>query len=359
MNMANLRGSGSGSIGRAILLELATGKFPAYPCEAWVPDHWERVLTGPGLCVHPSKGGMFNKLLIDNLYTRRGADQTKCIISFGDTGQIVCRVPHILMVQQAYLAYPPGEWDFPLSRKFRWKIALMTAYFQCMLPTIHLITVQSEDMKNRLSARWKFPIERIEVIPSTVNIKLLQQEIFSAKKQPYICYIADAYPHKNHILLAKVMRILKEWGIYLRCILTVTAAEVPEMVAVAKELGVIESFDFMGKITQKICATLYRGALVHVMPSKLESFGLPYYEAMGLECPSVVADRDFAREACGTGALYANPDCAEDFAEQIRLLMCSAEVYREKQMAGKKRYEEWYRPWGRVTEEYLALTDRI
>ena len=359
MNMSNLRGSGSSSIGKSILSELSGGSFSQYNYEIWIPDNWDFNLTSRfNLNIHSCKSGFINKLFVDNIYTRIKNDKIKCIFSFGDTGQMFSKNPHILMVQQAYLAYKYEELDFEISLKFRSKLKLMELYFKNILPTIKYIIVQNEDMKMRISNRWSFPDERIFVIPSTVNI-IKHKEKHPKKEYPYICYIADSYSHKNHEIFPKIIYILNQFGIKLRCILTVTAKEVPKVIEYAKQLGVFEQFDFIGRVSEKIRSDILLGAIAHVMPSKLESFGLPYYEAMGLGCPSIVSDLPFAREALGYAGLYANSNSAEEFAEHIKELVFNNKLYIQKQMESKERYKTWYRPWETVTSQYLKLIDLL
>lgn len=53
------------------------------------------------------------------------------------------------------------------------------------------------------------------------------------------------------------------------------------------------------------------------VPSILETFSASYLEAFASKRPLVVADKDFAHNICGNGALYVNPFDGDATAKAI------------------------------------------
>jgi glycosyltransferase involved in cell wall biosynthesis len=58
-----------------------------------------------------------------------------------------------------------------------------------------------------------------------------------------------------------------------------------------------------------------------VVPSAVESFCFPLAEAVSLGIPAVAADVPFARELCGAGAFYFEPESAESLAASMSRLL--------------------------------------
>lgn len=355
LNMGNLRGFGSRQVGQGVLRSLADDARDELA--VWVPRQWgwSADEIGARHRLAQVNTGIVPKFIGDNISLRRHLlkEQPDCLFSLGDTSIIGCNVPHLLLVQQAYLAYRPDQWDFPLPKQMRAKMAVMSVYFRLCLPTVSHLTVQTESMKTRLCERWGLSPSRVTVVPSAIEIDARARWRPDSDVQPYLLYVASASPHKNFEILAPMMASLPASLSDMSFKLTVRPEEVPELVARARRLGVLDRFEFMGRVHN--VAELMAGARAVVMPSRLESFGLPYYEAMAVGCPLVVADRDFAREACGEAALYAAADSGEEFARHVDALLGSNELSVELSHKGRVRYEERRVSWSEVGASYRDL----
>lgn len=363
IHAATLRGFGSSNVGRNIIRELAR-LSTGHTFEAWTPQDWGEELgdTWSNLVVHLCKSGIARKFITENIAIRRALahEQFDCLLSLGDTSFPGCPVPHVLMVQQAFLGYPRNEQDFPVTMRFRLKMVLMEQYFRATLPTVSMLSVQTQSMKRRIARRWGFPEERIAVIPSSVTIPRHETLAHLSNDQAaYICYVATAAPHKNHIVLADVMAALARRGLNITCMLTVTRESVPDLVGRAVSQGVEHCFQFCGNVPSALAIVMMANAVATVIPSKLESFGLPYYEAMAVGCPVVAADRDFAREACGDAGLYANADDGRALASHV-INLVEFSTYREEiSQRVKQQFARVNRSWSAVAADYLNLLEEI
>jgi glycosyltransferase involved in cell wall biosynthesis len=76
---------------------------------------------------------------------------------------------------------------------------------------------------------------------------------------------------------------------------------------------------------------------------------------MALSCPVVAADRDFAREACGEAGLYADACDGAALAEHVLALLSSPELWTEMSERSLKRFQQVFRPWNSIAQEYLDL----
>lgn len=150
--MGTLRGAGAATVGRELTAELLRAAPDGMVL--WLPSEW-----GPGV---PSSGdadvrlnsvpGIPGKFYLENVVIRRAIRRGEIdrLFSAGDTGPLHCSVPHLLLVQQAFLAYPPSEWRVRDSR-LRLRMMTMAAYFRLGMRTVAHYTVQTETMRHRLA----------------------------------------------------------------------------------------------------------------------------------------------------------------------------------------------------------------
>lgn len=321
LNMATLRGAGSSAVGKGVLEHLCK-LAPEHQFLAWTPDDWELHEPATNCRIFSVPPGIGNKFATENLSIRQALRREKvdALFSLGDTGPPFVSIPHLLLVQQAYLAYRPNEWGFQPPPAFRAKMKLAAYYFRLGLRGVTAITVQTEDMKSRLCERWNILSSKVHVVPSALSF---DNTPVPEKKSDirYLCYVATPAPHKNFTVLADMMAALGGDESDLLCDLTVQRSEVPALVSRAEKLGVLHRFRFLGRISHSQCRELIANAQACVIPSLLESFGLLYYEAMALGTPIVSADRSFAREACGDYARYTAGHNGIGYAIQIRNIL--------------------------------------
>ncbi len=317
LNMATLRGAGSKTIGTQVLRAMCEN-YPENEYTLWHPDSWSRALIPDNCTAVSVASGAAAKFKTENLAMRHylKSNRHEVLFSLGDTGMPYAPLPHLLMVQQAYLAYRPEDWGFVPGWKFRAKMRLITEYFRLGHSRVDAFTVQTQDMKARLCDRWNISEDKVHVIPSAITTSRAPKSE-ETPPAPYLCYVATPAPHKNFAVLPAMMAKLDGPHDALQCHLTVTQEEVPELVARAMQLGVLHKFQFLGRLSHAQCTQRIAQASVCIIPSLLESFGLLYYEAMALGTPIVAADRSFAREACGEYARYVAPHDGGAYARQV------------------------------------------
>ena len=360
INACTLRGQGSSKVGMGVLDGLLTSGTQL-KCVAWIPMDWQ-FDARLGLQLNHCKLGLAAKLYMENVKITRAAKTGEIdrLFSLTDTSVLSSPVPHLLMIQQAYLAYPESLWPRGARSAFRARMALMHAYFSAGKRTISMFTVQTVSMKNRLAAKWRIPEEKIVVVPSAVVIDAGKYASQShSSKEPYLCFVATPSPQKNHGILPDVMFALKQRGCEVPMRLTVSRCDVPELVARAERLGVLGQFEFLGTIDKDAALGLIAGAKALFMPSTLESFGLPFYEALALGCPVVAADLDFAREALGDAGLYAPANDANAFAVILAEILGSDSLRQNLARTGIVRFASIRITWEEVARRYLNILEDL
>ncbi len=76
-----------------------------------------------------------------------------------------------------------------------------------------------------------------------------------------------------------------------------------------------------GYVSDEDLSSLYQHALVYVLPSYNEGFGLPALEAMSFQLPIIAANNTCLPEVCREGAIYVDPFDVQSMAQQMSLLM--------------------------------------
>ena len=107
----------------------------------------------------------------------------------------------------------------------------------------------------------------------------------------------------------------------------------------------------LGPIDHNIIGYYYKKSDAFIFPTLLETFGLPYLEAMYFETPILTSDLDFARYVCDDAAVYFNPWDPEDIVEKILLLKNNPELREKLIEKGKKRASTFFKSWEEILKE--------
>ena len=95
-----------------------------------------------------------------------------------------------------------------------------------------------------------------------------------------------------------------------------------------------------------------------LLPTLLESFGLPFYESMLNNKPIITSDLDFAIDACGESAYYFNPFCEFSMLEQIDAFTSDSDLKYKKLQAGQAIVNK-LPCWKSVYAEYIECINSI
>ena len=132
LHLGTLRGQSSSAVGRNVLLELVN-QADNQELLVWVPAEWALTYgIGPGtlgqhVTVRQTRPGLLQKMATENIEMRIGLRRQRVekLFSLGDTSLPGCPIPHLLLVQQAYLAKDPADLDFPMTHRLALKMRVM------------------------------------------------------------------------------------------------------------------------------------------------------------------------------------------------------------------------------------------
>lgn len=168
--------------------------------------------------------------------------------------------------------------------------------------------------------------------------------------------ISANYPHKNLVIIKKVILVLKENfpEFQFKFFLTIDR----------KEFGISESdvlnenITFLGKVSIRQCPSLYSQCDFLFLPTLLECFSASYCEAMFMEKPILTSYLSFAKGICGKAALYFDPIDAEDIANKIVDLASNLELQNQLKKLGKEQLKTFDSSQIRA-EKYLKILTEL
>ena len=125
---------------------------------------------------------------------------------------------------------------------------------------------------------------------------------------PYIFCIGNHRPHKNLYRLFHAFRELN----YPDVRLLLTGHPTVTMFHRLREMDIDRKVKFLGPVPDEDLPAIYRGALLLVLPSLIEGFGLPALEAMACGTPVVASNTTALPEVVGDGGILVDPLDVDD-----------------------------------------------
>ena len=313
--------------------------------------------------------------------------QIDILFSFGNTGPLFPGCRQILYLQQAipYSSYiPPGQ---PLLQ-LRWlgfkalygfligltqlgsqKIVVPTGWLvrplQRSIAGLKPAHAYSITLPGNPGIREKRDAKRFTDSELTLLSQLEKWRASEEKILFYPCYLA---PYKNIPFLLKALHLLaQQEPPPFRLILTFNddsreyfpcRAQVLEALS---DCAARERVVLSGSLGRDMIAELYRLSDILVFPSLVETLGLPLLEAMSHGIAVVATQNEqpdatqaaFAREICGSAALYAPPQDVAQFAAHLRTLLTNPQLAFDLGQEGLSRVQDL--SWHAHVQAILAL----
>lgn len=163
---------------------------------------------------------------------------------------------------------------------------------------------------------------------------------------PFIFTVGKIEPRKN------IERLIKAYKMLL------AEQNLPELVIAGMEgwnstIDQDENIKYIGFISDRELAALYKSALCFVMPSIYEGFGYPVLEAMTYGCPVATSNTSSLAELAEDGAaLTFDPFHTESIADALHSLVTDANLRQELRIKGLEKSETF--TWKRYMDTLLT-----
>lgn len=274
------------------------------------------------------------------------------------------RHPSIVTIHDLTLSLYPGE-----KMKRAWHRLAYHVILGSIVKRSKRVIAVSEHTKRDVSRLLHANPEKISVIHEGVSKSFHQihdrhlVNEFLEKNgltKPYFLYTGVWRSHKNLVNLIKAFAILKKkfgfdgW-------LVITGKEdpwYPEVRAAVKKEHLEGSVRFTGLVPDEDLVLLYNGALMYILPSFYEGFGLPALEAFACGIPVAAARSSSLPEICGEGnAVFFDPHKPGDMAEKVAAVYNNPHKMDELRSRGLARIKDF--SWEKMARETLALYSAI
>lgn len=244
-----------------------------------------------------------------------------------------------------------------LQRLARW---IKRTCIRAFIATPKVVTVQSQFVADQVAKTLgrmntvtlpcpvAAPAEP-EVIRSGKTLKELE------RATRFLCLSSFA-THKNVKVLLDVAEILKARGTKAEIVLTLdeTDAEVKTFLDKARALSLSDYIFNAGVLDFREVSEYLYACDALLLPTKLETFGLPYVESLSRSTPVLTSDLAFAYEICRTGTLFFDPDNPSDIANTIEKFIKDGYIHIDQRIVDE--IIEKCRP-ERIYNKILSLAD--
>lgn len=223
------------------------------------------------------------------------------LLCFVGAGRAVLPIHHVTFVQQS-LPFLEG-YRKTLRAKDQARLLLIERLMRTSCKSAEAVIVQTPTMRMHLSQRFDIAQDRIEVAMPNVGSIFRQPAQPSAARflsgsGPNLLFVGNDAAYKNVDVVFRSMSQLRT--VFPEATLYVTW---PKNHPAAQYEGV----RCLGYLSKSALVQSYREASCLVMPSLVETVGLPMLEAMSVGLPVLAADRPYAHDVCENAALYFDP----------------------------------------------------
>lgn len=252
-----------------------------------------------------------------------------------------------------------------------WKIKQYLAIRQA-----HLILTVSEYSKQQIIRYCKVPECRLRVIseapgtafrvlPSNRNMESVLRGYNLGPDKSFLLYVGGISPHKNLKALIEAFHQLTTDPMFSGLKLLLVGdyktdsfySDYPALKSRIEELHLGKKVIFTGFVEDKELAYLYNSALLLVLPSLEEGFGLPAMEAMACGTPVVASDRGSLPEVLGETGRFFDPYSSVDMLNAIRSVLMNNSIREEMGRLGLVRAKQFV--WDRAARDMLSIFEEM
>jgi teichuronic acid biosynthesis glycosyltransferase TuaC len=146
--------------------------------------------------------------------------------------------------------------------------------------------------------------------------------------EPEILVVGTLLPSKGHELVLRALKSLRPAFPRLRCRIIGEGPERTQFEGLARDLGIAQQVQFVGRQSRSEVADAMRGCSVFVLPSRNEGFGCVYLEAMSCGKPVIACHGQGIDEVIehGKNGWLISADGLEQLVQGLSVLLGSPEV---------------------------------
>ena len=222
------------------------------------------------------------------------------------------RVPCITFIQQS-LPFS-AEALATLRPASRFRMTVIRRDMELSAWRSALVCVQTPTMKEWLVKAFRLAPNKVESFLAAPDLSPSRNPVEShlSARPLTLLYVGNDSPYKNLSTLMLAFALIRGRHPGARLLVTLPASH-----RLCRTEGVVG----VGYLDRAALAALYRKADVLVMPSLVETVGLPMLEAAAFGIPIVASNRGYAHDVCGEHALFFDPHSPAELASKVEMLI--------------------------------------
>lgn len=226
----------------------------------------------------------------------------------------------------------------------------------------------SASFREQIRARFHIPQEKTQVVYHGVSPIFFNQSpphkiSGEIVKQPYILSVSTISSHKNYETLIQAFAqianqpIADSYQLYIAGSTKYQPTYQQRLIAMVKRLKLMGRVHFLGHVEHAQLVELYKGATAFVLPTRLETFGQPFVEAMASAIPVIASNLSICRDICQDAALYFDCNNSNELASILVKILSDVELRRRLSQRGQQRAQ--YFSWERSAQEMIEIFEKI
>lgn len=284
------------------------------------------------------------------------------VLALGGRGILHPGCPQAAFPQDPHFFYPASHFGLE-TRSIRLKKLYHKSHFVRQLKATQLVLVQTEVVERRLRQSTGY---QGDVFVCGTSVSPTLRDGPAARALPdalsrhgakfKLLYLTRYYAHKN---LEILVRLFREHGDELKDVTVVTTVapdhhpNAASFLRSIEQHGLEENILNVGPIPHSDVGGFYEHCDGLLMPTLLETFGIPYLEAMAMDLPILTSDLDFAHAVCGDAAIFFDPWSPRAICDAINRLRANGDLGKELIANGKNRVSREFPSWDDIASSVL------
>lgn len=266
------------------------------------------------------------------------------------------QTPQIYFFDWLYFVYPDSTVWRRMGPKERLTRTLKSALMKASIGYVDVVIAQTRTVAQRLAE--VHGVRDAVVIPSAVTLEAQAEGRARDFRLPEgkrkMLFLSNFAPHKNFDLVLPLARLLRERMPSTVLVTTLSEAEdAPRrFLQQISAQGLREQVWNVGRVPREEVASLFRQTDALFLPTLLESYGLPFIEAMQNGRTIFTSDFEFTRDVCGDAAFYFDPLDPNSAFSALSEAFTNPRRVDEALRAGQQRVARLPR-WDEVYRAYL------
>ncbi len=270
-----------------------------------LPKNWKKV------CVDVRHYSIIEQIILPIMIKKENPDLVHFLhfnVPIFYTGRFVVTIHDLLMHNFSIQSTTLNPFVY-LIKRFFYKIVFRKAVYSSLL-----IFTPSLSVKKEILDLYKIPSSKVIPMYEGVSKELAfskrsLKSIFRKYKinNDYVIYCGNAYPHKNLDFVLQTLASFsfeKKFDLVLVIPRSVFRKRLEDKILKLNLQSMVKILDF---VSDRVLASLMKGAIAYLFPSLSEGFGLPGLEALSVGTVVLASDIPVFREIYKDAPVYFNP----------------------------------------------------